>query len=75
MLFGSNLVAKSTDFMSQNPEIVTLFSDYVQNCVIGDMLLNHKYSFEDLMHSTDPYTLIFSNPSPLRGIFDKKQPV
>lgn len=71
MLFGSNLVAKSTDFMSQNPEIVTLFSDYVQNCVIGDMLLNHKYSFEDLMHSTDPYTLIFSNPSPLRGIFDK----
>ena len=23
------------------------------------------------MHSTDPYTLIFSNPSPLRGIFDK----
>ncbi|HCU2335202.1 TPA: conjugal transfer mating pair stabilization protein TraG [Klebsiella aerogenes] len=71
MLFGSNLVAKSTDFMSQNPEIVTLFSDYVQNCVIGDMLLNHKYSFEDLMHSTDPYTLLFSNPSPLRGIFDK----
>lgn len=71
MLFGSNLVAKSTDFMSQNPEIVTLFSDYVQNCVIGDMLLNHKYSFEDMMHSTDPYTLIFSNPSPLRGIFDK----
>ncbi len=71
MLFGSNLVAKSTDFMSQNPEIVTLFSDYVQNCVIGDMLLNHKYSFEDLMHSTDPYTLIFSNPSPLRGIFNK----
>ncbi|HFZ0565096.1 TPA: conjugal transfer mating-pair stabilization protein TraG [Klebsiella aerogenes] len=71
MLFGSNLVAKSTDFMSQNPEIVTLFSDYVQNCVIGDMLLNHKYSFEDLMHSTDPYTLIFSNPSLLRGIFDK----
>lgn len=71
MLFGSNLVAKSTDFMSQNPEIVSVFSDYVQNCVIGDMLLNQKYSFEDLMHSTDPYTLIFSNPSPLRGVFDK----
>lgn len=71
MLFGSNLVAKSTDFMSQNPEIVSVFSDYVQNCVIGDMLLNHKYSFEDLMHSSDPYTLIFSNPSPLRGVFDR----
>jgi conjugal transfer mating pair stabilization protein TraG len=66
MLFGSNLVAKSTDFLSQNPEITTLFSDYVQNCVMGDIFLNHKYSFEELLNSPDPYTLIFANPSPLR---------
>ncbi|HHN4442286.1 conjugal transfer mating-pair stabilization protein TraG [Klebsiella michiganensis] len=71
MLFGSNLVAKSTDFISQNPEITTLFSDYVQNCVMGDIFLNHKYSFEELLNSPDPYTIIFSNPSPLRGVFDK----
>ncbi|MGE0968611.1 conjugal transfer mating-pair stabilization protein TraG (plasmid) [Klebsiella sp. WOUb02] len=71
MLFGGNLVAKSTDFLSQNPEITTLFSDYVQNCVMGDIFLNHKYSFEELMNSADPYTLIFSSPSPLRGVFDK----
>ncbi|HDY9015699.1 TPA: conjugal transfer mating pair stabilization protein TraG [Klebsiella pneumoniae] len=71
MLFGSNLVAKSTDFLSQNPEITTLFSDYVQNCVMGDIFLNHKYSFEDLLNSPDPYTLIFANPSPLRGVFDE----
>lgn len=71
MLFGSNLVAKSTDFLSQNPQITTLFSDYVQNCVIGDIFLNHKYSFEELLNSPDPYTLIFANPSPLRGVFDK----
>ncbi|WP_058914103.1 conjugal transfer mating-pair stabilization protein TraG [Entomohabitans teleogrylli] len=71
MLFGGNLVAKSTDFISQNPEITTLFSDYVQNCVMGDIFLNHKYTFEELLNSADPYTLIFSNPSPLRGVFDK----
>lgn len=71
MLFGSNLVAKSTDFLSQNPQITTLFSDYVQNCVMGDIFLNHKYTFEELLNSPDPYTLIFSNPSPLRGVFDK----
>lgn len=71
MLFGGNLVAKSTDFLSQNPEITTLFSDYVQNCVMGDIFLNHKYTFEDLLNSSDPYTMIFSNPSPLRGVFDK----
>ncbi|MFO4204675.1 conjugal transfer mating-pair stabilization protein TraG [Klebsiella quasipneumoniae subsp. similipneumoniae] len=71
MLFGSNLVAKSTDFLSRNPQITTLFSDYVQNCVMGDIFLNHKYSFEELLNSPDPYTLIFANPSPLRGVFDK----
>ena len=71
MLFGSNLIAKSTDFLSQNPEVTTLFSDYVQNCVMGDIFLNHKYSFEELLNSSDPYTIIFSNPSPLRGVFDK----
>ncbi|EBQ2154032.1 conjugal transfer mating-pair stabilization protein TraG [Salmonella enterica] len=71
MLFGAGLVAKSTDFLSRNPEITGLFQDYVQNCVMGDIYLNHKYSLEELMESGDPYTLIFSNPSPLRGVFDK----
>ncbi|HBV6844193.1 TPA: conjugal transfer mating pair stabilization protein TraG, partial [Klebsiella pneumoniae] len=36
-----------------------------------DIFLNHKYSFEELLNSPDPYTLIFANPSPLRGVFDK----
>ncbi|HBU7177798.1 TPA: conjugal transfer mating pair stabilization protein TraG, partial [Klebsiella pneumoniae] len=40
-------------------------------CVMGDIFLNHKYSFEELLNSPDPYTLIFANPSPLRGVFDK----
>ncbi len=71
MLFGSSLVAKSTDFTSRNPELSDLFSDYVQNCVVGDMLLNRKYSFDELMNSPDPYTLIFRQPSPLRGVFNK----
>ncbi|EEG5325319.1 conjugal transfer mating pair stabilization protein TraG, partial [Salmonella enterica] len=71
MLFGANLIVKSTDFLSRNPEIINLFQDYVQNCVLGDIYLNHKYSLEELMESDDPYTLIFSRPSPLRGVYDK----
>ena len=70
MLFGASLVVKSTDFLSQNPAITGLFQDYVQNCVIGDILLNHKYSLDDLMNSPDPYTIVFSKPSPLRGVFN-----
>ena len=30
MLFGAELVSKSTDFLSRNPEIANLFQDYVQ---------------------------------------------
>ncbi len=71
LLFGSELVQASTGFTFADGEIAGLFSDYVQNCVIGDIFLNHKYSMEDLMNSTDPYSKIFENPSPLRGVFDK----
>lgn len=71
MLFGSELVKASTGFTFADGTIAGLFSDYVQNCVIGDIFLNHKYSMEDLMNSTDPYSKIFEKPSPLRGIFDK----
>ncbi|MFQ1718529.1 conjugal transfer mating pair stabilization protein TraG [Aeromonas veronii] len=71
MLFGASLVGGSTDFASTDPIIASLFSDYVQNCVVGDMMLNHKYSLEELMRSEDPYALIFSRPSPLRGVYDQ----
>lgn len=71
MLFGSELVKASTGFTFADGSLAGLFSDYVQNCVIGDIFLNHKYSMEDLMNSTDPYSKIFEKPSPLRGIFDK----
>lgn len=73
MLFGANLVARSTDFMSKSPEIATLFPDYVQNCVMGDIFLNGKYTLDELMNSTDPYTIIFSKPSPLRQVPNYKK--
>lgn len=68
MLFGANLVGSATDFMFRNGDLAELFTAYVRNCVVGDILLNHKYSFQELMNSTDPYSLIFSQPSPLRGV-------
>lgn len=71
MLFGAELMGRSADFFSVNPAMSGLFSDYVQNCVIGDIMLNHKYSMYDLMNASDPYALIFSKPSPLRGVFDR----
>jgi len=69
MLFGSRIVAESSDIRTQNPELAQMLPDYVENCVVGDILLNHKYTVNELMNTTDPLGLITSNPSPLRGIF------
>ena len=71
--FGAQLAAGSSDFRFSEPEIQRMFSDYVHNCVVGDIMLNNKYSIGDLMNSTDPYALIFSKPSPLRGLYDKNR--
>ncbi|MCY0801965.1 conjugal transfer mating pair stabilization protein TraG [Providencia rettgeri] len=68
MLFGANLVGNVSDVMSTDGNIAELMSLYTKNCVIGDILINHKYSFQELMNSRDPYTLIFQKPSPLRGV-------
>ncbi|ENZ0152897.1 conjugal transfer protein TraG N-terminal domain-containing protein, partial [Salmonella enterica subsp. enterica serovar Chester] len=56
------------DMMSQNGDLSLLFADYVRQCVIGDIMLTNKYSMQELMHSTNPYELIFKKPSPLRGV-------
>lgn len=73
MLFGAQLAAGSSDFRFSDPEIQRMFSDYVHNCVVGDIMLNNKYTVGDLMNATDPYALIFSRPSPLRGLYDKNR--
>jgi conjugal transfer mating pair stabilization protein TraG len=69
MLFGSQIVAQTSDFRTQNPQLSQMMTDYVENCVIGDILLNGKYTINQLLNSTDPLTLITNNPSPLRGIY------
>lgn len=69
MMFGAALAVGSTNFVLTEPEAQRIFTDYVRNCVVGDIMLNKKYTMGDLMRATDPYALIFSNPSPLRGLY------
>ena len=68
MLYGADLIGHASDIMTTNGDLAELMGLYVRNCVVGDILINHKYSFQELMNSRDPYTLIFSQPSPLRGV-------
>ena len=68
MLFGATLMANTTDVVAQNSDLATLLKEYVQQCVIGDIMLSHKYSMAELMQSSYPYEIIFRKPSPLRGV-------
>src|SRR3990167_8772276 len=69
MLFGSNLFRLSLASNLDDADTMNEMNDYVRSCVIGDILINHKYSINDLLNSTDIWGLMSSNPSAIRGIF------
>lgn len=69
MMFGSNLFRLSLASNLDDADTMNEMNDYVRSCVIGDILINHKYSINDLLNSTDIWGLMSSNPSPIRGIF------
>lgn len=68
MLFGSNLLARANGFQSQNARLDRFLTEYIRSCAIPDIYLNKKYTLDELMHSKDPYSLLFIRPSPLRHI-------
>src|SRR3990167_6378099 len=69
MMFGSNLFRLSLASNLDDADVMSEMNDYVRSCVIGDILINHKYSINDLLNSTDIWGLMSSNPSAIRGIF------
>ncbi|NIF23929.1 conjugal transfer mating-pair stabilization protein TraG [Candidatus Pantoea multigeneris] len=69
MLFASKLMQDSFTVQSEDPSLTANMLDYTRNCVVPDVMLNQKYSFQDVMSSEDVQSVIFSNPSPLRGIY------
>lgn len=69
MLFASKLLEDSYTMVGENAVLQDNFNEYIKNCTIPDIQLNHKFTINDVMRSTDVATLIFSKPSPLRGIY------
>ena len=69
MLFGSKLFRLSTEFHIINPETKAQVNEFVKNCVLGDILINKKYSMMDLTESGDLLGTITKNPSKIRGIY------
>ena len=69
MLFASKLMQDSFTIESRDPVLSYNLVEYTKNCVVPDIMLNHKYSTQDVMESEDVQSVIFSNPSPLRGVY------
>lgn len=69
MLFGSNLFRQSLGTSFTNPTIQHLMNRFVARCVVGDITISHKYTYDELKHSKDIWSLISSNTSNIRGFY------
>jgi conjugal transfer mating pair stabilization protein TraG len=69
MMFGSDILEKARQFKIVNRNFHENMRNFVGQCVKYDIMLNHKYTFDNLRNSSDVWTLVTSNPSVNRGIF------
>lgn len=69
MLFGSDIMERAKTFRITNQNFKENMRNFIGQCVKYDIMLNHKYSFDDLRNTNDIWGLITNNPSKNRGIF------
>lgn len=69
MLFGSDIMEKAKTFRITNQNFKENMRNFIGQCVKYDIMLNQKYSFDELRNTSDIWGLITSNPSKNRGIF------
>lgn len=69
MMFGSDILEKAKTFRIQNQDFRENIRNFVGQCVKYDIMLNQKYSIDDLRNTSDIWGLVSSNPSRNRGIF------
>lgn len=69
IVFGSDILEKAKEFKIVNQNFRENLKNFVGQCVKYDIMLNNKYTFDDLRDSADLWGLITSSPSRSRGIF------
>ncbi len=69
MMFGSDILEKAKTFRITNSNFKENMRNFVGQCIKYDIMLNHKYSFDDLRNTDDIWSLVTSNPSRNRGLF------
>lgn len=69
MVFGSDILEKAKTFRITNRNFKENMRNFVGQCVKYDIMLNQKYSFDDLRNTNNLWELITSNPSEIRGLY------
>ncbi|MBS2141004.1 conjugal transfer protein TraG N-terminal domain-containing protein, partial [Escherichia coli] len=64
MLFGADMVSKSTDFFSRNPKSAILSRDYVRYLVLGCFYYSQKQTLRGLTAPHYPPPFFFPPPPP-----------
>ncbi|MFZ3461884.1 conjugal transfer mating-pair stabilization protein TraG [Vibrio harveyi] len=70
MLFGSELYQLSRQSSVREIGLKKLWSDYFHNCMIGDVRINGKYTWDELFAAPDIFTFLDGiKQSPLRALY------
>ncbi len=70
MLFGSELYQLSRQSSVREVGLKKLWSDYFNNCMVHDVRINHKYSWDELFAAPDIFVFLDGiRQSPLRALY------
>lgn len=69
MMFGSELYQLSRQADLKDIELRRTWNDFFRNCIIGDIQINRKYTWNALFRAPDVFTFLDKQSmSPLRGV-------
>ncbi|AIL13435.1 hypothetical protein IM40_07940 [Candidatus Paracaedimonas acanthamoebae] len=66
-VFASNLLKNSRIFHIVDENVAENMRGFVTQCVVYDAMLGRKYTFQHLKNTEDIWTLVTSDPSPVRA--------
>ncbi|MGR5096848.1 conjugal transfer protein TraG N-terminal domain-containing protein [Vibrio maritimus] len=70
MLFGSELFLLSRQALPQNAELRSLWRTFTENCIYGDIYINHKYTLNQFITAPDVFGFLDNQSmSPLRSMY------
>lgn len=66
MMFGSRLLEELDTLKIDDPDVLLNFESFADQCIKYDILLNHKYSYQDLKTKDNLWAFLSSHASKVR---------